>query len=371
MIIGMPKEIKNGEYRVAMIPSSVTAFIRSGHHVYVEKDAGARAGFSDREYEAAGAITCDSKTVYDKSDMIYKVKEVLPAEYNCYKEGQILFTYIHSASRPVMTKVLLESKIIGIAYEDVDDEEGRLPLLAPMSEIAGKGAFIAAFKYQQTLNGGKGRLLSRVCGLEVPRIMIIVCGHTGMAAAEYAAAFGNHVTMLDVNRKAMENAHKLSDNIEILYSNRENILSSLKQADVIINCIMWDQRYEGHIVYKEDLKLMKQDAIIIDVSSDEAGAIETCVITSQDNPVYKVDGILHYCVPNIPSLYANSASILLSARTLPYALKIANNGAEKALKEDKHLRRGLSFYCGLLTNKENAEANNLSYTSADELINSF
>lgn len=371
MIVGMPKETKNEEYRVAMVPSSAAAFIRNGHEVYVESNAGKNAGFTDEEYEAAGAVICDTKTIYEKSDMIYKVKEVLPAEFNYYKEGQILFTYIHSACRPEMTKALLDSKIIGIAYEDIDDDEGRLPLLAPMSEIAGKGAFIAAFNYKQTLNGGKGKLLSRVCGLETPRIMIIGCGNTGMAAAEYASAFGNHVTMLDINRRAMENAHNiLPANVEIIYSNRENILDCLKRADVIINCIMWDQRNKGHIIYKEDLSLMKPDAIIIDVSSDDAGAVETCHMTTHDDPVYIIDGILHYCVPNIPSLYANSASILLSARTLPYALKIAA-GFEKALKEDKHLQRGLSFYRGLLTNKENAEANNLNYTSVNDLIKSF
>ena len=372
MIIGMPKEIKNNEYRAAMVPASVMELCRRGHTVYVECGAGTRAGFPDSEYEAAGAILCDAAAIYEKAEMVYKVKEILPEEFGRLHEGQILFTYIHSENRPEMTADLVNSKIIGISYEDVTNDEGKLPLLQPMSEIAGKGGFINAFSYMQTINGGGGKLLSRVCGLESPNIVIIGCGGTGMAAAEYAAALGNHVIMLDINRTAMEEAqHRLPANVEIIYSNRMNVLKSIKQADVIMNCVLWDHRRTDHIVYADDLKRMKSTAIIVDISSDDAGAIETCHMTTHDDPVYRVDGILHYCVPNVPSLYAHSASILLASATLPYALQIADKGVRRALEENKHLRNALTFWYGQVCWKETADMHGYHYVAPDEVISAF
>ncbi|HWQ30105.1 MAG TPA: alanine dehydrogenase, partial [Negativicutes bacterium] len=371
-IIGMPKEIKNNEYRVAMVPSSVMELCRHGHTVYVEHNAGSGAGFTDTEYKTAGAILCDAATIYERAEMVYKVKEVLPQEFGNYHEGQILFTYIHSENRPEMTADLVNSKIVGISYEDVTNDEGKLPLLQPMSEIAGKGGFINAFTYMQTIQGGGGKLLSRVCGLESPNIMIIGCGGTGMAAAEYAAALGNHVTMLDINRTAMEDAqHRLPANVEIVYSNRTNVLKCIDQADVIMNCVLWDHRRSDHIVYTDDLKRMKSTAIIVDIASDDAGAIETCHMTTHDDPVYRVNGILHYCVPNIPSLYAYTASILLSSATLPYALQIADKGVRRALKENKHLRNALTFWYGDVTWKETADMHGYPYVSPDDIVSGF
>lgn len=368
MIIGIAKEIKNQEYRVAAVPSAVLEMTRRGHKVYVEKDAGTRAGFPDEEYVAAGAEICDTATIYEKSELVYKVKEVLPQEFGFYHENQILFTYLHSETRPEMTADLLGSKVIGIAYENVRTEDGKLPLLQPMSEIAGKGGFISAFNYMQTLNGGCGKLLSRVCGLEAPHVVIIGCGSVGMAAAEYAAALGNKVTMLDVYRKALENAHcSLPTNVETMVCNRANILSLLPKADVVINCVMWDHRRNDHLVYREDLKLMKPTAVIVDVSSDDHGAIETSVMTTHDDPVYREEGILHYAVPNIPSMYANTASQLLCAATLPYLLQIADQGVEKALKNNKALCSGVSFWKGEVVWKETADMMNYPYLSPDKL----
>lgn len=368
MIIGVPKEIKNHEYRVAMVPSAVLEMTRRGHQVMVETNAGARAGFPDEEYAAAGAVICDAATIYEKAEMVYKVKEVLPQEFGSYHEGQILFTYLHSETRPEMTADLLNSKIVGVAYENVTNDEGRLPLLQPMSEIAGKGGFISAFTYMQTMNDGCGKLLSRVCGLETPHVMIIGCGSVGLAAAEYAAALGNHVTMLDVNRKALENAqHCLPINVEVLQCNRANVLNTLKQADVVMNCVMWDHRRKDHVVYREDLKLMKPTAMIVDVSSDDHGAIETSVMTTHDNPVYREEGILHYAVPNIPALYANTASQLLSAATLPYAIQIADKGINKALKENRNLCNGVSFWYGEVVWKETADMMGYPYLAPSAL----
>ena len=372
MIIGMPKELKNQEYRVAMVPSAVKELTRRGHKVYVENGAGERAGFLDEDFSVAGAEICDADTVYRESEMIYKVKEVLPQEFSCYHEGQILFTYIHSENRPEMTAALVNSKIIGISYEDVTDDDGHLPLLQPMSEIAGKGGFINAFTFMQTLHGGKGQLLSRVCGVETPKIMIIGCGNTGIAAAEYASALGNQVIMLDVNRRAMENAQRLLPlNVEILTSNRTNILKALQEADVVMNCVLWDHRRKDHIVYKEDLKLMKKSAVIVDISSDDGGAVETCHMTTHDDPVYREENILHYCVPNIPSLYAHTSSVLLSSATLPYAIEIADKGVCKALKDNRHLRHALTFWYGKVTWKETADMHGYTYVSPDEIVSTF
>ncbi len=373
MIIGMPKEIKHNEFRVAMVPSAVMEFKLRGHEVLVEKDAGTKAGFTDKDYADAGAQICDTaKEIYEKAEMIYKVKEVLPEEFGSYHKDQILFTYLHSETRPEMCRDLMDSEIIGIAYENVTDDQGRLPLLQPMSEIAGKGGFMSAFTLMQTMNGGPGIMLSRICGLDTPHVMIIGCGIAGTAAAEYAAALGNKVTMLDVNRKAMDAAQqRLSPNVEFLYSNRYNVQNTIKSADVIINCIMWDHRNKGHIIYRDDLKLMKPHCIIVDVSSDNAGAIETSQHTTHDNPVYRVDGIAHYAVPNIPSTYAKTASELLCAATLPYALQIADKGVERAVKENKHLCNGISFWRGKVAWKESADVLGFDYYSPESIAASL
>jgi len=372
MIIGIPKETKEHEYRVASIPSDVAELIRAGHKVMVEKDAGARAGYFDEDYAAVGAEIVDVETVYT-ADLIYKVKEVLPHEYDCYKkEGQILFTYIHSAAHPEQSIELMNRKVIGIAYEDVTDAEGRLPLLAPMSEMAGKGGFMAAVRFKETINGGDGMMLSRVCGVATPHIVIIGCGGTGMGAAEYASALGNKVTILDVSRKAMQRAHGLlPQNVEFLQASRENVLANLKTADVIINCVLWQKTRKDHMIYRDDLKLMKRGAMIVDVACDDNGAIETCRSTTHDDPVYYEEGVLHYAVANIPSLYAHTSSILLSNATLPYTLEIANKGIKKALVDNKYLRAGLSFWDGKATLKECCDVNGYEYHNPDDIIKSF
>ena len=371
MIIGIPKETKNWEKRVAAIPNGVSELVRAGHTVLVEKDAGAGAGFFDEDYEKVGAKIVDTDTVYT-AQMIYKVKEVLPHEYKYYNEGQILFTYIHSAAHPEQSVELMERKIIGIAYEDVTDAEGRLPLLAPMSEMAGKGGFLAAVKYLETLNGGCGLLLSRVCGAPTPHVVIFGCGGTGLGAAEYAAAFGNRVTILDISKKSMDRAKGLLPaNVEFLFANRDNITEQLKTADVLINCVLWQKTRKDHMVYREDLKQMKRGAVIIDVACDDNGAIETCRSTTHDDPVYYEEGILHYAVANIPSLFAHTSSILLSNATLPYALEIANKGVKGALRDNKYLRAGLSFWYGEATLKECCDVNGYKYTSPDEIVAQF
>lgn len=362
MIIGIPKENKLNEYRVSVIPSSVSSLIQNGHTVYVEHNAGAGSGFLDQAYLEAGAKLTDKKEVYAKAEMLLKVKEIESNEYDMLRKGQIVFTYLHSNAHLDMTKALLKKGVIGIAYEDVDDDNKEFPLLIPMSILAGKGGFLSALHFSQSVHGGTGLLLSRNTGVSTPEISIIGCGWSGIGAAELASAFGNKITMLDINYKIMENAKsKLPVNVEFLYSNRENLEVCLKKSDVIINCIMWNKTRKDHLVNKEDLRMMKPGAIIVDVACDDAGAIETCRSTTHDNPIYYEEGIMHYCVDNIPSGFAKTASIMLSTATLPYILSIANNGVEAALLKDAHLRRGLTFYHGDLTLKETADKYNLPY----------
>lgn len=372
MKIGVPKEIKNNEYRVSAVPSAVEQLVKKGHEVYVQHDAGIGSGFTDDEYKKAGAVLTDCDNIWGKTDLVYKVKEILPQEYKYLREGLIIFTYIHSNAHLEMTQKLLENKIIGIAYEDITDKNGKFPLLSPMSELAGKGGFLAAVHYGQSIFGGKGILFNRISGVETPVVTIIGCGNSGIAAAEVASSLGNSVRILDINKEIMDDAKaKLPSNVEFLYSNRTNLLRCLKDTDVLMNCILWNKTRKDHLVNKEDLKLMKKGSIIIDVACDDNGAIETCHSTTHDDPIYEVEGILHYCVDNIPSAFARTASIGLSNATIPYALQIADKGCEKALKENKHLLNGLTCYMGKLTLEETAKKYNLKLTEHEKIIENF
>lgn len=369
MIIGVPKENKHNEFRVAATPSAVSALVRKDHAVYVEYGAGAGSGFSDQAYAEAGAQLTEKKDVYAKAELLYKVKEIEAVEYDMLRRGQIIFTYLHSNAHFDMTKELLKRGVIGIAYEDVDDGNSEFPLLSPMSILAGKGGFLAALHFAQSVHGGTGLLLSRITGVSTPRISIIGCGWSGIGAAELAASFGNRVTMLDISYKAMEKARaRLPLNVEFLYSNRENLEACLRESDIIINCILWNKTRKDHLINREDLHMMKPGAMIVDVACDDAGAVETCRSTTHDDPVYYEEGILHYCVDNIPSGFSRTASVMLSAATLPYTLSIADNGAAAALARDEHLRRGLTFYYGDLTLKETADKYELEYTDPAEAI---
>lgn len=369
MVIGLPREIKKNEYRVAATPAAVAAFVRRGHTVLFEHDCGRGSGFADEEYMAAGGTLCAHEDVYRECDMLYKVKEIEQSEFDLLHKGQIVFTYLHSNAHPEMTKELLERGVTGVAYEDIDDDAGEFPLLAPMSVLAGKGGFLAALYFSQSVHGGKGLLLNRIAGIPTPEVTVIGCGFSGMGAAELASSFGNKVAMLDVNWKAMNKAKdKLPENVEFLHSNRENLVACLKRTDVLINCILWDKIRTDHLVYREDLKMMKSGAVIIDVACDDGGAIETCRSTSHDDPIYYEEGVLHYAVDNIPSGFSCTASQTLSAATLPFALAIANKGVEEALLADAHLRRGLTTYKGCLTLEETARKHGVKYTEPEKAI---
>ncbi|KUK73384.1 MAG: Alanine dehydrogenase [Clostridiales bacterium 38_11] len=370
MIIGIPKEIKKNEFRVASTPSAVSTFVNHGHTVLVEPNAGIGSGFLDMDYEKAGARITLREELYKNCDLLYKVKEIEALEYDLLHENQIVLTYLHSNAHLEMTNELLKRKISGICYEDVDDERGEFPMLAPMSILAGKGGFLAALYFSQSVHGGRGLLLNRITGVSIPEITIIGCGWSGVGAAELAAAFGNKVTMLDINKRAMDSAKdKLPVNVEFLFSNRENLLTCLKRTDVLINCILWPKTRKDHLVSREDLKLMRRGAVIIDVACDDAGAVETCRSTTHDDPAYYEEGILHYAVDNIPSGFAETASQMLSSATLPYALEIANQGLEEAVRRNAHLKRGLTTYRGMLTLKETADKYDIPFVDPLLAIN--
>lgn len=369
MTIGIPKEIKHNEFRVAATPSTLSTLCRKGHVVLVESQAGMGSGFPDQAYAEAGAKISTKEGVYKNAELLCKVKEIESPEYAMLREGQIIFTYLHSNAHPEMTGELLKRGVVGIAYEDITDDEHEFPLLAPMSTLAGKGGFLAALHFAQSVHGGTGLLLSRVAGVSIPRIAIIGCGWSGVGAAEIAAALGNKVTMLDISIKAMEKAKaKLPSNVEFLYSNRENLLTCLRESDVVINCILWNKTRKDHLVYRSDLGMMKPGAMIIDVACDDSGAVETCQSTTHADPVYYEEGVLHYCVDNIPSAFSRTASVMLSAVTLPFALSIADRGVDTALLSDRHLRNGLTFYHGCLTLKETADKLGLEYTEPEAAI---
>lgn len=370
MIIGIPKEIKSHEYRVACNPSGVKEIVNNGHEVLVEKGAGVGSGYSDKEYEEQGAVMVDSaKETYEKSDLIYKVKEIFPEEFKYLKENQIVFTYIHSNAYKEQTDALLQKKVVGIAYEDVIDKNGEFPLLKPQSIIAGKGGFLAALNFSQRIHGGNGILLSRIDGVRTPEVTIIGAGNSGVSAAELAAAFGNKVTILDISSEQLEKARKsLPSNVELLYSNRANLEMCLKRTDVLMNCILWPKWRKDHLVSKDMLGLMKKGALIVDIACDEAGAIETTKSTAHDDPVYVVDGVTHYCVDNIPSAFSQTATTTLCNATLPYLLQIANKGAKQALIDNKYLRRGLTTYEGKLTLEETGRKQNRPYITPEEAL---
>ncbi len=375
MKVGIVREIKNSENRVAIIPQNVPEFTARGHQVYIQKGAGLGSGYSDEEYAEAGAVMMDTADeVWETAELLYKVKEILPEEYKFLRDDLVLMTYIHSNSHVEQTDELLKSGIISVALEDVssDDPMKRWPLVANMGELAGKGGFLAALYYAQSVHGGPGLLLANIAGDDQPIVSIIGCGYTGKGAAEFASAFGNKVRVLDVNFKAMEAAKAVfPPNVSFMYSNRANILKCLKDSDVIINCILWDKTRTDHLIYREDLKLMKRGAMIIDVACDDAGAVETCRSTTHEDPVFYEEGILHYCVDNIPSAFSKTSSVRFSNDSLPFALEVADKGIDQALKDNKHLRRGLTTYKGTLTMVETGIKQNRPYTEPDEFVNNL
>ncbi len=370
MIIGVPKEIKKNEYRVSMTPPAVDSLVSRGHQIIIETQAGAGSGISDADYTSAGAnLASDAKSVYQKAEMILKVKELFPQEFDLLREGQIIFTYIHSANNPEETQALLDKKVIAIAYEDIETDDGKCPLLAPMSEIAGEVGLIMGVYHMFTTSGGSGILVGGAVGSKSANVAILGAGNVGLGAARYAVGLGADVSLLDIDLERLRDIRQtMLHQIKTVFLNQYNVRQMLPGVDLLINAVKWPPQSDEHIVTREMLKLMKTDSLIVDISCDPAGAIETCVPTSHDQPTFVVDGIRHYCVDNLPSAVAKTASDALSNTSLPYVLKIADKGWLQAIREDNALRKGLGFAFGHLTFKPTAIAQNRPYTSAEEII---
>jgi alanine dehydrogenase len=370
VIIGIPKEIKNHEHRVSITPPGVHSLVESGHQIIVEKDAGRGSGFLDEDFTSAGAsIVPDAATVYRQSEMILKVKEIFPQEFEFLKSGQIIFTYLHSANNPEETQALLDKQVVAIAYEDMETDDGQAPLLTPMSEIAGEVGLIMGVYQMFTINGGRGILIGGAVGAAPARIVILGAGNVGLGAARYAIGLGADATLMDVDiDRLREVRQKICPRSKTLFLNAYNVRSILPQTDMLINAVKWPPGAENHIVTRDMLKLMKKGSLIVDISCDPAGAIETCRPTSHDNPIYEVEGVRHYCVDNLPAAVARTSSIALSNASLPYVIKIANHGWLQAIKNNGVLKKGLGFALGHLTFKPTAEAQNREYTPVEEVI---
>ena len=363
MKIGVPKEIKRHEYRVGLTPAHAKVYVESGHKVMVENGAGDGAGFCDSEYLAAGAeLISSKKNLFDKSEMIIKVKEPLPEEYDLFHEGQILYTYLRLAADKVLTEALLAKKVVGIAYETIQLEDGSLPCLTPMSEIAGRLSVQEGAKYLEKAFGGRGVLLGGVPGVERGRVSIIGGGVVGTNAAKIAVGIGANVTVLDLSAKRLGYLDDIfGSSLQTLYSNKENIIKCLEESDLVIGAVLVPGAKAPRLVTREMLSHMKKGAVIVDVAVDQGGCFETTRPTSHDDPTFNVDGVVHYCVANMPGAVALTSTLALTSVTLDYGLKIANMGWKAAINSDSALQKGLNMVDGKLCYEPVANSLNLPY----------
>ncbi len=370
MIIGLLKEIKQNENRVALLPAGVELLVAQGHKVIVEKNAGLGSGFSDELYKKAGAkIIATAAEVYDSAAMIMKVKEPIKSEYKLIKKNQIVFTYFHFAANKELTDAMIKSNAICIAYETVQKVDGSLPLLIPMSEVAGRMAPQEGAKYAEKPMGGRGVLLGGVPGVEPADVVVLGGGVVGQNAARIAAGFGARVTILDSNLQKLRYLDDVMPrNVLTLASNPYNIRKSVMRADVVIGAVLIPGAKAPKLVTKDMLKDMKEGSVIVDVSVDQGGCIETCHPTTHENPTYVVDGVLHYCVANMPGAVPFTSTIALTNSTLPYAIEIAGSGWEKAVKSNNEIKLGLNMAYGKITYKHVAEAFDLEYTPVENIF---
>jgi alanine dehydrogenase len=352
MIIGVPKEIKKLEYRVGLTPQAAQVYLRAGHSVFVQKTAGIGSGFSDAEYEKVGCIILPTiEAIYAKADIIIKVKEPLAEEFPLLRFGQILYTFLHLAAAKPLTDVLLKKQISSVAYETIQDAQGRLPVLRPMSEVAGRLAVQEGAKYLEKAFGGRGILLGGIPGVEPGHVVVLGAnGYAGINATQIALGMQAKVTAIDVKFHHLEPLLKqYPQHLTILPSQRETIQAALRQADLVVSTVLIPGDAAPKLIKKEDLKLMQKGAVIVDVAIDQGGSTETSQVTYHDQPIYEVDGIIHYCVANMPGAVPRTSTIGLNQATLPYGLAIANLGLIPALKKDPGLARGLNTYQGQLT----------------------
>ncbi len=369
MTIGIPKEIKNHEYRVGATPAMVRAFVENGHRVFVQNAAGTKIGFEDADYAAAGATMVKTAAEVYKNDMIIKVKELQESEFPLLHREQILFCYLHLAPDPIQTKHLIDSGVVAIAYETVTDAQGRLPLLYPMSEIAGRIAIQVGAASLQMINGGKGVLLGGVPGVAPARVVVIGGGVVGTEAARMAIGLGADVTILDKDINRLRTLDALfGPRLKTLYSTSFSIEEAVTQADLVIGAVLVPGKKAPRLITHKMVKKMSHGSVIVDVAIDQGGCSETSKPTTHDDPYYVVDGVVHYCVTNMPGACARSATQALTNATMDYALTIANKGYKRALKENVHLREGLNVCLGHVTYAPVAHDLELAYSPAESFL---
>lgn len=370
MRIGVPRETKNFEYRVGLVPSSTNELIKLGHQVLVERGAGEKIGFENDDYAAIGAKIVDSPAeIYATCDMIIKVKEPQPEECRMLKEGQIIFTYLHLAPDPDQAKLLLESGCVAIAYETVTDKHGGLPLLAPMSEVAGRLSIQAGATSLEIKNGGRGILLGGVPGVTPSKVVVIGGGVVGTNAVRVAMGMGAHVVVID---KALERLYALDlqfgSKINTIFSTNYSIEDHVRNADLVVGAVLIPGASAPKLVTRTMLSQMRNGAVVVDVSIDQGGCFETSRPTTHQNPTYVVDGVVHYCVANMPGAVPRTSTFALNNATLPFIIELANLGYKEAMRQDPHLLNGLNICQGKITYKAVADALGQAYTPAKEMI---
>ncbi|MND45533.1 alanine dehydrogenase [Solitalea canadensis] len=370
MIVGLPKEIKNNENRVALTPGGVTELVKNGHTVYVQTSAGSGSGFSDEEYTAAGATVLPTiEEVYAIAEMIVKVKEPIESEYKLIKENQLVFTYFHFASHEPLTKAMIESKAVCLAYETVEKKDRSLPLLVPMSEVAGRMAVQKGANYLEKPLGGRGVLLGGVAGVAPAKVLILGGGIVGTEAAKMAAGLGADVTIMDIS---LPRLRYLSDilpaNVKTVMSNSYNISQAIKSSNLIIGSVLIPGAKAPHLITRNMLKEMQPGTVLVDVAVDQGGCIETCKPTTHENPTFVIDGVVHYCVANMPGAVPYTSTLALTNATLPYVIKLANKGWVDACQNDEELRKGLNVINGHIVYKPVAEAFGMGYTPVENYL---
>ncbi|MFH0889934.1 MAG: alanine dehydrogenase [Candidatus Aenigmatarchaeota archaeon] len=362
-VIGVVKEIKIGENRVGLTPHGANELVKQGCEVLVETNAGVNSGFSDKDYESNGAkIVKTAKDVYAKAGIIVKVKEPQKSEFPLLREKQVLFTYLHLAAEREVTKTLLDKKVTAIAYETIELPDGSVPLLAPMSEVAGRMAVQVGMHYLEKTYNGSGKLLQGVPGVAPSNVTVIGTGIVGINAAKTAAGVGANVTIIGRNPGQLRNIDDLfNGRIKTLFSNAHNIDRSIAESDLAIGAVYITGAKTPKLVTRDTVKKMRRGSVIVDVAIDQGGCFETSKPTSHDNPVYVEEGVTHYCVTNMPGAVPNTSTLALTNATFPYLLKIATQGIDKATKADESIRKGINTYDGKLTNKKVADALGIKY----------
>lgn len=370
MILGVPKEIKNNENRVALTPAGAKELIKRGHTVYVQHTAGIGSGFSDADYEAAGATILPTiEETYEIAEMIMKVKEPIESEYQLIKSGQLLFTYFHFASYEPLTKAMVASKAVCLAYETVEKADKSLPLLIPMSEVAGRMAIQKGANFLEKPLGGRGILLGGVPGVLPAKVLILGGGIVGTQAAWMAAGFGADVTIMDVSLPRMRYLDDvMPKNVKTMMSNEYNIREMIKQADLIIGAVLIPGAKAPHLITRDMLKDMKKGVVLVDVAVDQGGCIETCKPTTHENPTFVIDDVVHYCVANMPGAVPYTSTLALTNATLPYAIQLADKGWKKAAQENAELVPGLNVINGEIVYQAVADAFDLPYTPVDKFL---